>query len=101
MSEVKCEGELVVESNNTGKTYRFDPGYFYFEVVQRREKSMGKEVLYQAFTEIDDNTDSESYIIQVTLNVWEYPVGATNMKETEVDGGEVVEDIDYWIAPEY
>lgn len=65
------------------------------------ENGMGEEVHYESVIEVECPTCGEGKDpILVTLNVWEYPVGAFNYQEIEVEGASLLKECDLQgIAP--
>ena len=53
------------------------------------DNAMGEELHHEAVIDVSC-PDCEKDDIQITLSVWEYPVGAYNNQEIGVDGAELV-----------
>ena len=66
---------------------------FDWECVGSDERSMGVENQYNSIEYLDCPECGNS--ITLTLEVWEYPVGAYNYHDHEIEGGEVIEDFDF------
>lgn len=56
------------------------------------EREMGVERMYEAI--LEEEVDGLDHPLEITLRVWEYPEGVTNMQEIELSEGEVVEECD-------
>ena len=56
------------------------------------DNAMGEEYHYEAV--IDEECPMCHEPITVKLNIWEYPVGAYNQQEIEVDGAEIIRACD-------
>ena len=54
---------------------------------------MGEELHHEAIIDVECQDCSKDYI-QVKLNIWEYPIGAYNDQQIEVEGAELIEGCD-------
>lgn len=61
-----------------------------WEIVEADEREMGTESLHEAELEVECGHCHQ--ILTLTLHVWEYPEGFSNMEEILVDGGELLEE---------
>ena len=83
--------EIQVESEN-GKILNIDLANedLSWEVVETDDREMGVERLHEAILEYNDKDTDEPIVI--TLHVWEYPEGVSNMEDIEIEGGELIHD---------
>lgn len=59
-------------------------------LVESTERNMGTEHRYlQRCSETCPQCNS---VVEVELNVWEYPEGVFNMQDIEIKGGKLIED---------
>lgn len=58
-----------------------------WEIVETDEREMGVERLHEAIFDYECLECKNN--ITITLHVWEYPEGFSNMEEIEVEGGEL------------
>ena len=100
MSKIETEGKLVVEGDLSGERHEFGPDDFFFEEVSRGRGSMGLKRSYEAHLEFDDEDGDRSELVSISLNLYEYPRGATEHRETEVESGKLIQDLDYRVVPE-
>ena len=63
-----------------------------WELEEIDEREMGVERMYEAI--LEKEVDGHDQPLEITLRVWEYPEGVTNMQEIELSEGEVVEECD-------
>ncbi len=63
-----------------------------WELEEIDEREMGVERLYEAV--LEKEVDSLEKPLEITLRVWEYPEGFSNMQEIELSEGNVIEDCD-------
>ena len=79
-----CGNSIEVVSDDIG---------WEWECLGGDERSMGTENQYIAEHDIDcPNCGNE---VHITFNVWEYPVGAYNYSDIEIDGGTLETDFDF------
>lgn len=73
-----------------------------FECVESHERGMGPENHYQAIDHLHCHSCGKDVVAE--FNIWEYPVGATNYDEVELDGAELLDvfpfEIDFFGPPE-
>lgn len=89
------DDSILIRCNNCGELFEFGVDQLCFEWeggVEDPDRGMGEEYKYesQEFCKCPycDNP------IDITLQVWEYPVGAFNMQNIEIVGGDIEEAID-------
>lgn len=58
------------------------------DCIGRYERQMGEECEYEAVAEEDCHKCGS--LLYVKMSIWEYPVGALNNLETEVDGAKII-----------
>ncbi len=85
--EISCTGTAIIESAATGVQYRIDADLLDWEAAGGHERQMGPETQHQARLEHD-----QLGLLEWTL--WEYPVGAQNMKSTEVSVHRLIQDFE-------
>lgn len=61
------------------------------------DRGMGAELLHYAT--ITFESEQGNYQVEATWNIWEYPIGAINHIDTEVEGGELLQDFDDFQLP--
>ncbi|MCI5128929.1 MAG: hypothetical protein D3905_09840 [Candidatus Electrothrix sp. AS4_5] len=80
--EIRCD--------NCDQTNSYDCADVEWECVGGSEdRSMGAENEYEAI--IEDNC-SCGQNITITFSCWEYPIGAENHSDIEIDGGEIIKN---------
>ena len=84
--QIICEGCDNVFKLNVGELN------FEWNGVSSFERSMGGESEYESCEMC--NCPNCGNQIDLKLKVWEYPVGAFNMQDIEIDGGKIEESID-------
>lgn len=82
---LSISGTIEVQDNN-GQNHIIDADDMGFDIVETGEGSMGPKRTYEGIYE-DEEID-----LTVTVNVEEYPIGAPNGHETEVEGGSLIHD---------
>lgn len=65
--------------------------------VLNPDRGMGAELHHYAT--IIFESEQGDYQIEATWNIWEYPIGAVNYTNTEVEGGELLQDFDNYRLP--
>ena len=86
---------FLVRCDNCGNSIEVvsDDIDWEWECLGGDERSMGTENQYIAEHDIDcPNCGNE---VHITFNVWEYPVGAYNYSDIEIDGGTLETDFDF------
>ncbi|WP_343487373.1 PIN domain-containing protein [Allomuricauda sp. d1] len=88
---------LKFKCNNCSKIQSFDKSDFdlNFEFVGSSDRSMGAENQYVAEEEL--NCGNCSNPILVKFGVWEYPVGAHNYDDVEIEGAELLDSFHFTI----
>jgi len=83
---------LVYQCDNCFKTHKVDTDYFDldYELVYCSERQMGGESHYEANYEFECPTCDNK--IMGSFNIWEYPVGAINYTEIDLDGAQVIKE---------
>ena len=65
---------------------------FSWEIVETEERQMGIERCHEAVLPYESSEKEEP--VTITLRVWEYPEGIVNHKEIEVEGAELLSDVE-------
>lgn len=81
---------IVVQCNNCNEVIEVDAD---LEFIDSDERQMGAEIFYSS--EIEDKCPICGSAINITLNVWEYPMGAVNYQEELCEGVEILEEPEY------
>jgi DNA-directed RNA polymerase subunit RPC12/RpoP len=87
--------ELIYQCGNCNKqnVVPFEDLYIDFECIESSDRGMGAENHYQSEDYIQcPNCGKES---NLTLDIWEYPVGAHNYDEIEIEDGEIIQSPDF------
>ena len=69
--------------------HQINDDQFNFEQVDSSEREMGAEIHYEGSLEFQCDCGQT---IEVNHQLWEYPEGVENLKETEVSGCTVIEN---------
>lgn len=91
--KIYCHGVARIIHKETGKEYEIPADYLDWETVDSSEEPMGQRTHYQASIEHSDLGD-------ISWSIWEYPVNAENMKETQVGKHQVAEDLEFGLEHE-
>lgn len=84
-----CQNEFEIDLQD------YDLSWEVADSFDHGDNGMGEEIHHEAVIEVECPTCGENKEpIIVTLGVWEYPVGAFNYQEIDVDGAELVEGCD-------
>ena len=89
------DNSILIRCNNCGELFEFGVDQLYFEWeggVEDPDRGMGAEYKYES-QECCTCPHCDKHI-DITLQVWEYPVGAFNMQNIEIEGGDIEETID-------
>lgn len=86
---MKLNKPVLIQCSECGEVIEV---YDDFECVSCCERGMGEEYEYELI--VDDFCPKCNNSIFLRIEVWEYPVGALNYLDHEINGAEVVEDID-------
>ena len=71
----------------------YDLSWEVADTFDHGDNAMGEEVHYEAIINVECPY-CETSDVQVRLSIWEYPVGAYNNQELEVEGAELIEGCD-------
>ena len=67
----------------------YDLSWEVVDTIDHGDNAMGEDVHYEAVIDVEcPNCDTAD--IRVILSIWEYPVGAYNNQEIEVEGAELI-----------
>lgn len=83
----KCDNIIDVDLED------YDLSWEVADSYDHGENGMGEEIHHEAIVDVECpncNTDG----ITISLNVWEYPIGAYNDQQIDVDGAELIEGCD-------
>ena len=86
---MEASGKVIIKISKTGQTYEVEASDLDFQQVEVTEREMGPEIHYEANIEHLRPGDGKG---PFTLSVWEYPEGAYNYHEFDIEKDEVVED---------
>ncbi len=81
-------GEARIKHKETGIVYNINRDELSWECVNGDKRSMGPEYEYCAELEHDD-------LGQISWTLYEYPVGAENSRDHDMNGHELIDDFDY------
>ena len=88
MIDIYSRGIARIRHKTTGDVFEIEADELEWEAVGSEERQMGPENSYAAVVDHPE-------LGQLTWSLWEYPVGMENMVETEVNGHELLEDIEF------
>lgn len=80
---------LLIRCDSCGEMFEVDPDDFNFdwESSYADDRGMGYEIEYESYETCEcPNCDRQ---IDLTLQIWEYPIGFVNSQNIEIDGGEI------------
>lgn len=85
---------LLVRCDTCGELFEVDPDDFNFDwdSSYADDRSMGCEMEYESY-EVCECPNCRKQI-DLTLQIWEYPVGIINYQNIEIDGGNIESTID-------
>lgn len=86
-----CNGVCVIAHKTTGTLYEIDRSDIEFDAVGQEERGMGPETHWSALFD-------HPQLGQLVWDIWEYPAGAENMKQTDAGGHRIVVDFDYGLG---
>ena len=86
MSAIFSRGAARIRHSKTGEIYEIPADELEWAEFASDERQMGPEIGYSAAVE-------HPALGPLTWELWEYPLGAENMKETHVNGHELLENI--------
>ena len=95
-----CTGIAKLTIPETGEVFEVSSDDLDWESeCSDPDRGMGPEFHHSATTIFD--SEQGDYQIEVTWNIWEYPIGAINLTSPDIQGGEVLKDFDsYQLPPE-
>jgi len=87
--------ELIYQCANCNRenVVPFDELYLDFECIESSERSMGTENHYQAEDYVECYNCSGN--ANVTFDIWEYPIGAHNYDDINIDNGQIIQSPDF------
>ena len=85
---VYVRGKARIRHSETGEIYEIGADQIEFHEMGRNERNMGPETTYSAILH-------HPQLGQIVWNLWEYPIGAENDRETDVGPHQLLEDIDF------
>jgi len=80
---------LIFKCNKCKTLYSINCNDLEWQEVERNERKMGPEI--HRIAEIVDICEKCKNNMQVTLHIWEYPIGAIEITDTEENGVEIIE----------
>jgi len=84
-----CNSYLKIKCDKCGHIISIPCNELEFENVAAEEREMGPEITHSATGEVKcPNCGND---ISYEYNVWEYPVGAFNTDEVNIEGGKLIE----------
>jgi len=85
---------LKIECEQCGEIHSFHKSGFdlEFKVGESYERQMGSEIHYQELEDFDCECGN---VIEITFNLWEYPIGSHNSDDIEIEGGELLESFHF------
>ena len=86
-------GVAHIRHAKTGEIFEVEDDELVFETVSSEERQMGPQVHHAA--EIEHPT-----LGRLVWEIWEYPIGAENLKKTDVGEHELVKDLEYGLQHE-
>ena len=95
--QVICTGVATLRVRETGEVLTVTPDLLDWDQEGVGERNMGMEARYWAEVELESPSTKKAYA--VTWQLWEYPLGVENTKETEVPPAlELISDFEYRLA---
>lgn len=85
---IYARGSAVIEHADSGEEFYIGTDELDWEIVETKQRNLGRETIYQAEVYHDDLGD-------LIWTVSEYPDGAEGIIDTDVGEHEVVEDFDF------
>lgn len=83
---INTSGKARIRHKETGQIYEINASEVHFQSVESHERGMGPEECYSALFDHPELGD-------LVWEIWEYPIGALNHRETNVGPHELLEDI--------
>jgi soluble cytochrome b562 len=94
-----CEGMAKLTIPETGEVFEVSPDDLdWYSDCSDSDRGMGAELHHYAT--ITFESKQGSYQVEATWNIWEYPIGSINYTNTEVEGGELLQDFDDYQLPQ-
>lgn len=86
---------LIYECGNCGSEVEipFEELELYFDCIETSDRGMGPENHYQFENYVQCSNCIEDALL--TLDIWEYPIGAHNTDEIEIDNGKIIQSPDF------
>jgi hypothetical protein len=88
MIDIYSRGVARIRYATTGEVFEIDADELEWEGIGSDERQMGPENAYAAAIH-------HPVLGQLIWSLWEYPIGAENMTETDINGHELLENIDF------
>lgn len=88
MIDIYSRGLARIRHSDTGDIFEIAADELEWEAVGSEERQMGPENVYAAVVDHPE-------LGQLVWSLWEYPIGMENMIETEVNGHELLENIEF------
>lgn len=89
------DDSILIRCNNCDELFELGVDQLCFDWeggVEDYDRGMGEEYRHESVESC--NCPNCNHQIDLTLQVWEYPVGAFNMQNIEIEGGDIEETID-------
>jgi len=93
---LNLSGTAIIECQKCSNELAIDGSDICMDAVSSEERGMGPEVGYEGELECECPKCGNNVLIR--HSAWEYPVGALNYSENEVEGGQLIEgfkDLDF------
>ena len=90
---VYVRGKARIRHADTAEIYEIGPDQIDFAVIGSNERNMGPETVYSAVVD-------HPQLGQLVWDLWEYPIGADNHRDTDVGPHELLENIDFGLQHE-
>lgn len=93
-----CTGIAKLTIPETGEVFEVSPDDLDWDSeCSDRDRGMGAELHHYATIVFE--SEQGDYQVEATWNIWEYPVGAVNYTNTEIEGGELLQDFGGYQLP--
>ena len=90
---VYVQGTARIRHAETAQIHEIDADQIDFEAVASDERGMGPETTYSAVVH-------HPQLGRLLWNLWEYPIGAENHRETDIGLHKLLENIDFGLQQE-
>ena len=80
---------LIFKCDKCGTIYSINCSDLCWEEIERNERNMDFEI--HRIAEIIETCEKCENIMEITLHMWEYPIGAINTTDIEANGVEIIE----------